>query len=336
MFAVIGFGPDRKIRFALADGVEPDFEDRLKGQPGQNFNTLKTPHKNVDGLYHFDSERDRDDTHSICMKWFREQGFSYSIGGILKDDECENLFAFACWTHPPMSAFADLGTRLQTVMPHLERGFQITRRLEQRSFYCSALWNLLQDSPHGVIAVDNAMQILNANREASRIIAERDGLEQRAKKLVAGDSVVNSRLVALVRNPPGTYENDGYVRNQSVVIRRPSNRLPIVLMVLPHTNGRSEMACGPSMTFIFLRDLARELDSSIATFGMAFSLTPAERKLVGNLAAGQTLNEHSEVEGVSEETSRWHLKNVFAKTHCRSQIQLVNLARKSSMPRLKT
>lgn len=334
--AVIGFDSGKHVTVALADSAVPGFDRQLKERLVSTYPMFESLSRGRNDLFQRDLSlsRDTESSEEEYFRWLHRHKLTYLLGVVLKDDDCGSLLANFYWTRDAHPARQGLISRLRTIRLHMERSFQISRRMEQRKAYREAIWDLIERSPHGVLAVDTTMKVVHANDEAHRILNERDGVEMRSRKLVASERGVNARLFTLIERTTASTRATTCTGRQSLVIKRPSNRLPVILMVLPAGLAGTEVACGAPMVFLFLRDLARELDTSIATFSMAFALTPAERHLVQSLASGLTLGEHSNAHGVSEETARWHLKNVFVKTHCRSQMQLLNLVRKSSMPRL--
>lgn len=64
---------------------------------------------------------------------------------------------------------------------------------------------------------------------------------------------------------------------------------------------------------------------SVASLQSAFGLTVAEARLASRLQQGESLTEIADALGLSRETLRRHLKNVFAKTNTNRQAELVLL-----------
>ena len=56
-----------------------------------------------------------------------------------------------------------------------------------------------------------------------------------------------------------------------------------------------------------------------------FGLTHAEARLAAALVAGHTISEYADESGITENTARWTLKQIQAKTDCRRQADLVRL-----------
>jgi DNA-binding CsgD family transcriptional regulator len=56
---------------------------------------------------------------------------------------------------------------------------------------------------------------------------------------------------------------------------------------------------------------------------LAFQLTPAEARLAVALMAGETLNTYCERNGITRDTAKTQLRQVFAKTGCSRQADLI-------------
>jgi DNA-binding CsgD family transcriptional regulator len=64
----------------------------------------------------------------------------------------------------------------------------------------------------------------------------------------------------------------------------------------------------------------------------AFSLTPAETRLVDSLLAGRTLAETAATLGVAMTTAKTHLENIFQMTGVKRQAELMRLAARAAPP----
>ena len=65
------------------------------------------------------------------------------------------------------------------------------------------------------------------------------------------------------------------------------------------------------------------MDKSIDRLQSHFGLTPAEARLALHLVTGETLRSAAVKLGISYETARTHLKNIFNKTGTCRQTQLI-------------
>jgi len=70
------------------------------------------------------------------------------------------------------------------------------------------------------------------------------------------------------------------------------------------------------------RLLAGELDTKTLE---KLSLSPVERQLVAALFKGQTVEAYAKQIGISINTVRWYVKNIYAKTNVRRQTELFHL-----------
>lgn len=333
---VVGFDTGNEVTLALADSVSAQFDQAFTERSGAARAMIEPSKRSAHDTVVVDicAPQDKDEKCEGYCRWLRQWGLAYCLEGILADDAFGDLFFAVYWADAKEPVGQSVRRRFKAVRPHLECAFQISRRLAKTEAYHDATWSLINRSPHGVIAVDANMKVVHTNEEARRILRERDGIEMRGQKLFAEKPPMNAALRSVIEQAARPESRETGTGNSSLVIKRSSNRLPVVVMAMPVNPLHVEMACGTPAAFLFVQDLGRELEISVTAFSAAFVLTPAEKRLVGNLASGLTLSEHSTAEGTSEATARWHLKNVFVKTHCRSQMQLLNLVRKASMPHI--
>lgn len=76
---------------------------------------------------------------------------------------------------------------------------------------------------------------------------------------------------------------------------------------------------------IVVRRRLQRLDDSTPRFAVRFGLTPAETRLAKALKDGSTLREAAQLNKISYETARGHLRSIFWKTDSRRQADLIRL-----------
>ncbi len=78
-----------------------------------------------------------------------------------------------------------------------------------------------------------------------------------------------------------------------------------------------------------MEDPDREAAPLEETLRRLFGLTPAEARIVSELASGKRLEQIAEQLGVQVNTARAHLKSAFAKTGTGRQAELVQLVERT-------
>jgi DNA-binding CsgD family transcriptional regulator len=181
---------------------------------------------------------------------------------------------------------------------------------------------LIGREPEAALVIDVHLNIVDANAEAVAALRRGDIVIGRGSKVQIADSVVQTWL----REATG-----------AMFGRRPwseHSRLAEIaetlcrFTVLPLSVGSSATFVSPFQRSLFILKL-RRLDRGIVTgidlVCRHFRLSPAERKLCERLIAGETVQEAADGLGISQETARDRLKQIFRKTDVRRQSELVSL-----------
>lgn len=213
---------------------------------------------------------------------------------------------------------------LRTLCPHLQRAWQLHRRLsaaEERVRIHAESLDLLDD---GVVVLDGKGRIHSMNRSAQRILTDRDGLSDQGGVLSASSSTANRTLSALVVEARRAASGTSFGSAGTIGIERPSGRRPYQVVVSP-------LRCDASRTddahvAILITDPI-STDQRASQLCQSCGLTPTETRLATLLACGQRLETAADLLGVSKNTARTHLKRVFVKTATRRQADLVHLLR---------
>jgi hypothetical protein len=277
---VVGFDAGNEVTLALADSLSAQFDRDFAERSGPVHAMIEPSKRCAHDAHVVDicAPRDKEDECEGYCRWLRQWGLAYCLEGILADDAYGDLFVAVYWADAKGLVDRSVRRRFKAIRPHLECAFQISRRLAKTEAYHDAAWSLINRSPHGVIAVDVDMKVVHTNEEARRILDERDGIEMRGQKLLAEKPSTNATLRSMIEQAANPESRETGAGNSSFVIRRSSNRLPVVVMALPVNPLRVEMACGTPAAFLFIQDLGRELEISITAFSAAFVRTPAERR----------------------------------------------------------
>lgn len=335
--ALLGFGADGKLALLYSSANDPEFGSELECSLREALSACPFLANGAPADVALDRLADDGKLRGAdrFARWLDSHGLRYMIAGVLGDEWCGNAFAMFFYTAAPGHFHNGARESFRTIRPHLETALRISRRNFEAQAYRDTGRALMDNSPHGIVLFDAAFNVLEMNREARRIVVESDGLDLKGQRLQASHASDQARLVSLLQQARDwTGDGSQALWQDNVIVRRPSGRMPIIGTVLSAHKPRPSVACRAPAALMFLRDLTHEHDPSIAAFARAFRLTPAETRLVENFAHGRTISDHARNEKISDETARWHLKNVLSKTHCRSQIQLLQLIRRSSMPRI--
>jgi DNA-binding CsgD family transcriptional regulator len=110
-----------------------------------------------------------------------------------------------------------------------------------------------------------------------------------------------------------------------MAITRPSGRRAFPLMVAPLLNAPPESTLLDAMAVLYISDLEGGTLHRSEVLREVYGLTEAETQLVELLCDGHSLEEIAARRGVTLNTARSQLKQVFAKTNTHRQSELVRL-----------
>lgn len=180
----------------------------------------------------------------------------------------------------------------------------------------------------GMVLVDRDCRLLQANRSASRILDSGQGLALVSGRVIASKRAESEQFRILVESVcTGTVDSDDGL-HAVMTIGRGDDLRPLSIMVAPLQLGRASQSV--AVAAIFIRDL--EIRQSVPPEMLAtlFGLTPAEARVVVALVKGSRPQEVAEEFGVSLNTVRNQLKQIFSKTNTGRQSELISLVLSSA------
>ncbi|MBW6425975.1 helix-turn-helix transcriptional regulator [Rhizobium sp. XQZ8] len=203
---------------------------------------------------------------------------------------------------------------LDIVRPHIARAIMLTSY---------TLSNNAQIAVEALDAVATPAAVLGADR---KVIAINIGLEALKSQFKAGalgrmnlaDRSANAQLIQAMSEV--TTDSGSSVR--SIAVPGRDAEPACVAHVIPF-RGRSREIFTGSQALLVVSQQDRKVALNDAVLKGLYDLTPSEAALAKQLVAGRSLEEAASGLGVSKETVRSHLKNVFIKSGARSQTELV-------------
>jgi len=211
------------------------------------------------------------------------------------------------------------------LVPHLERGYAVYSQLGGVRRARIALAEILDRLPTGVIVFDARHSPVIVNRSARRILDLHDGFAiERGRPRLAErreDGVFQTLLTKACEAALKGRRAVGDVMQVS----RPSGRRAFALMVAPLLDAPPGSAAGDAVSVAFIADPDTGPVTTTEVLEQLYSLTHAEAELVRLLSEGRSLDEVAATRGVTMNTVRSQLKQVFSKTDTKRQGELVRL-----------
>jgi PAS domain S-box-containing protein len=174
----------------------------------------------------------------------------------------------------------------------------------------------------GTIVVTAGARVLLANRSAERLLRRGNVLRIENGRLSATDPWHEKELQKLVDQAiePGVVEPMAGIGVMNIASRAVGDTLHLIVSPLREAEDGATPAAA-----IIVRDRAAQTAVNPAFLRRLYGLTPAESRVVAELAKGKRLQEVADGLQVSLNTVRNQLKQAFTKTHTNRQSDLVSL-----------
>jgi PAS domain-containing protein len=212
--------------------------------------------------------------------------------------------------------------RISLLMPHIQRSLQIRSRLGTHDAQARLGFDLLHALMVPLIVVDGQGQIIFANREAERIMRDADGLICLSGVLTVADSSAAGTLRRLIGTAIAVSRGEDEFPGGTLAIRRRLGR-PLSLLVAPVPQRSMALGQTRPIALIIIGDPDRRATPTHQALARLYGLTRAEARLLGSLLTGERLQDYTERVGISINTAKTQLAQVFQKTGQDRQSALV-------------
>lgn len=273
------------------------------------------------------------DTRPDFVFYRENYGFNRRLGSRLTDHPSwmESItLQFEQTTHlvPQESQRALAG-----IVQHLAKVTELNRSfavLEQR--YQAVLMAL--DHIHiGVCIAQTNGEIILSNKEADRILDDKDSLWMSAeKKLTFREREKNAELQQAIVHAVGATGGEGSQVELLMHAERASGKRAVLIEVAPLSDGLREIQLGFQGALIYLIDPENPVPIKIERLALACGLSEAESAVCERVAHGWKNGDIAEDRNVSLDTIKTQIAHVFSKTGVSNRSELIRLILKSSPP----
>lgn len=179
-----------------------------------------------------------------------------------------------------------------------------------------------------IMLAGNGGDILFANDAALSLLAEGDGLSLRKlpgtarRQLAASGHTAQAEIAEALRQATAAAP---YAR--LIAVPRASGRAPYILrcLALPGIDGSATRDADMAHAILFVTDASRPLALDTETLAHLLGLTASEARLAVTLAEGIGLREAADLLGVSVNTVKTQLTQVYLKTGVDNRARLTKL-----------
>ncbi len=211
---------------------------------------------------------------------------------------------------------------------HLLQAMQITEKISTINHQQHLLQQAFDRLSDAIFFLGQGNSILIANRAAYALTEAEDGLRTLNGTLTACHRPTAAKLRDLLTTI-GMSAPDQAKRFEALPIPKPSGGRPLHLLAMPAIASMEEQfgafLAGKPSVLLLVSDPDRQPAPPEDRVQAIFGLTPAEAKLAAALAMGMSPADYAKEMAITENTARWTLKQVQAKTDCRRQADLVRL-----------
>lgn len=210
--------------------------------------------------------------------------------------------------------------RLTLIAPHIVRALQIRGLVEPLRQRRQVYLSILDHMPFGTLYLDERGKILDASVPAQDLLRESDGLNVRYGRLAAQFSADDAALQRAIRSASRS-SNGNAVTGRAIQVQRRKSSRPLTLSIVPLRSPHLFMSMPPAC-LVLIHDPDATTTLSVATIQQALDLSRAEAELACVLFKGVSLKEAAQQLDVSVNTCKTQLKSIYAKTGCRSHVDL--------------
>ena len=214
---------------------------------------------------------------------------------------------------------------LDSLVPHLGRAYAIHARLCGALRASDALTEVIDRIPTGALLVDESGNVVLKNRSAGKILSLEDGFSLHRGQPHLADPRENRAFRELIQETVRGHATQGSATGEVMSVTRPSGRRPFSLMLGPLLAPPPDTSTNEARAIVFIADPEGGQIGATAVLETLYDLTHAEAELVRLIAEGNSLDQVAAARGVTMNTVRSQLKQVFSKTETRRQGELVHL-----------
>jgi len=259
------------------------------------------------------------------------QDTRHLLGGLVTVDE-HNLCVMVLWRHRDRPPFSEPEREtLCALIGYFRRAIDVNKRFVHIHTQHKNAVAVLDQAPRAVIILDQDGSPTYQNFEAARVLAKNDGLSLTESGLTIADGGARDKIWKFLHLIRGAEPGQLQAERLTTVIPRKSGGAPykLVMYGLPAKPAPVLLNSGHGLAVLMIYDPETLLDLNKSLLHDFYNLTPAEATLAQSLYMGKSLPEASDHLGISINTTRTQLRNIFKKVGVHSQAALLQEFAKS-------
>lgn len=252
--------------------------------------------------------------------WLKHTGCETSIGATIVRDKTRTFILSTC-TSSTDAEFNRQAAGLYTALsPHLRRAVDYMRRGDLVTGERQVGQSLFDAIGAGLLYVSETGSIRSLNERARHMIDVGVPIRVTANGRAALECQRSAETLDFLLSRHGV-QVEPYV----TLIKGADGIAYRLTLVRMKSDTFTEFLNGPTVAVIIEPAPAASGDARSERIRVDYRLTPKEVRIASAIAAGLSLREIAHSDGVSYETVRSHVKNIYGKTEVSSQASLVAL-----------
>ncbi|MEQ8661304.1 MAG: helix-turn-helix transcriptional regulator, partial [Gammaproteobacteria bacterium] len=257
-------------------------------------------------------------THEYYTDFLRRNGMGHCIAAAPLHNGGNQAYFGVHFAHGKAPPDAARMACVRALLPCLERAVQVQYRLAETALRKSLCSEALDRVGTGVAVLDGARRVLIENAPARAALADTRCLRVQNRRIVPVAAQEAARFDGLCKAAVARHATAG-----GAMLIEGTHGRPCYSVLVHPVDAEFRERTGAA-AFVFLASLERPPDPDFAArLRGLFRLTPAEARIAGAMLEGEVLRATAERLGITYETARFTLRQVYAKVGVNKQSQLV-------------
>lgn len=268
----------------------------------------------------------------ISREFLQPMGIYERAGFIVHIDQ-EQAVGFSLMAGKNRQPFTDLELHMMgELQPHILRAISLQLEMNKAKFTDNVLLEALHKVPIGVVLADRNCNVFFANRAASAICGRNNAVGMRHGAIYCSNADQNRNLYAMIEAVTAAETSDSLSEPAVCRVEHPDDQNPLLITIsdVPQNKFGPDLGIeNQPAALIYICDPGIQQETSETLLRRMFGLTPSEAKTLKNLVEGLSVQEISKTQGLTVETVRSYLKQIFEKMECSRQSELIGMVLKS-------
>lgn len=267
-------------------------------------------------------------------RYLEPQGLRRHLCGVITQDG-QNAYLISLFRSPEAPPFQKKDKEaLSKLLPHLKRSVMMRDRVVRDRLARETFAGTMDLLPVAFLLVGRSGRVELRNRVANKMIARKDGIFIGAGGYLATASAKNTVALRGIIREIADADSDGEClhSNEHFIISRGNGRLPLICAIYPVSDARRNDEQGSDRAVaVLIKDPQVERLDGLPDFVSVYKLTNAEAGLIRLLTTGQGLFESAGELGITKNTVRTHMRNIYSKVGTHRQADLIRIFTQFSM-----